>query len=279
MSAIIPRITHLSPLVVRVLGCNPSPMTLQGTNTYLVGSGPERLLIDAGEKNIPEYNKGLAKLLENEKCRIEDLIVTHWHHDHIGGVSDVLDISNESGLKVHKFPRPNDEESEVKILPLKDGQTISVDGATCRIMHTPGHTTDHIIVYLEEENAVFSGDCILGEGTAVFESLFDYMQSLEKILGIKPNIIYPGHGPVIEDPVEKIQYYISHRNARENQIFNYLQNSGIKGSSPMDVVLSVYKDTPINLHKAAEVNVTHHLKKLETEGKILQKSNQWYPVH
>lgn len=86
----------------------------------------------------------------------------------------------------------------VDVKKLTDGQEIIVDGAKVTVIHTPGHTTDHCILFLDETEALFSGDCILGEGTAVFEDLFDYMRSLERILAIKPAVIYPGHGNIIE---------------------------------------------------------------------------------
>jgi len=276
MSAIIPRISTLSPLVVRVLGCNPSPMTLQGTNTYLVGSGSRRLLIDAGEKNVPEYCENLCQVLKKENCSLKDLVVTHWHHDHIGGVPDVLNMAAGEGVTVHKFLREVDDAVEgVEFAQLKDGQEISVEGANCQVLHTPGHTTDHVVLYLKEENAVFSADCILGEGTAVFESLYHYMLSLEKILKIQPSVIYPGHGPVILDPVEKIKFYIQHRMAREQQIFSCLESSVRGGLDSMEIVKTVYKETPANLHMAANVNVNHHLEKLETEGKVIKDGQIW----
>ena len=125
---------------------------------------------------------------------------------------------------------------------------------------------------------MFSADCILGEGTAVFESLFHYMKSLEKILELQPRIIYPGHGPVVDDPIPKIQFYIKHRLEREEQIFNCLRSAKGEGLSSMDIVKSVYRETPENLWRAAQNNVIHHLEKLRMENKVCQEDGIWKPL-
>lgn len=111
---------------------------------------------------------------------------------------------------VWKYPRTDaaDEYTALKNVAVKslaNGQEIIVDGAKVKVIHTPGHTTDHCIFLLDETHGVFSGDCILGEGTAVFEDLYDYMKSLEHILAIKPLVIYPGHGNVIN--VSDIRFF------------------------------------------------------------------------
>lgn len=127
---------------------------------------------------------------------------------------------------------------------------------------------------LKEENALFSGDCILGEGTAVFEDLHDYMKSLRKILELNPSLIYPAHGNIIDNPSPKIQYYIDHRNQREKQILEVLRKSPHCNFNEMEIVEIIYKDTPKELHLAAAYNVNHHLKKLMKDGLLVESERE-----
>uniref|UniRef100_A0A1L8E4T4 Beta-lactamase-like protein 2 homolog n=1 Tax=Nyssomyia neivai TaxID=330878 RepID=A0A1L8E4T4_9DIPT len=273
---VIPAISKLSKSIIRILGCNPGKMTLQGTNTYLIGSGRKRLLLDAGDPDKPKYIENLRKVLKDENVAIGDVLITHWHHDHIGGVKDVLEIEEAKGCQVWKFPRTDAEDSypdvPTKINLLHNGQKFTVDGATIEVVHTPGHTTDHIVVMHEESGAVFSGDCILGDSTTVFEDLYDYMRSLEKILQLEPTVIYPAHGSVIENPKERIKYYILHRNRREEAICELLKSRKERGFTDLDIVKVVYKDTPVEMWPAAAYNVNHHLQKLLKEGKVIEST-------
>ena len=93
-------------------------------------------------------------------------------------------------VPVYKYPRPEDS-SEVQLEEIHDGAVLAVPGAHCRVVHTPGHTSDHLVVFLEEERAVFSADCILGEGTAVFESLYHYMRSVRLGYSQQPFVRLP----------------------------------------------------------------------------------------
>jgi len=271
----LPEIERLSASVIRVLGGNPSKFTLQGTNTYIVGRGPRRLLIDTGEGK-PSWINLLENVLSSEKATIEGAILTHWHHDHVSGVPGLLEIS--PGTKIYKN-QPNDGQ-----LGINHGQKFAVEGATLRAYHCPGHTSDHMALVLEEEDAMFTGDNVLGHGTAVFEDLATYLSSLDGMQHQFSGRAYPGHGAVIEDGKGKIAEYIEHRRQRERQIIQVLEQvpdskeEGPAEWSSMEIVKVVYKDVPENLHLPAESGLLQVLRKLERDGLVglNPSSNRWW---
>ncbi|KAG1676181.1 Endoribonuclease LACTB2 [Nymphon striatum] len=265
MSTLIPAVSSLAPNIVRILGCNPG--------TYDI---TRRILLDTGEHNKPKFIKNLKDTLEDLGVTLQSIIITHWHHDHVGGLDEIFNnVSVDVNCKVHKLkPESGQEKSSFstevseKLSYISDGEFLKTDGATLRAIHTPGHTNDHLVVMLEEGNSLFSGDCILGEGTAVFEDLHSYMKSLHKILDLKPDVIYPGHGPEVHEPMKKIHEYISHRLHREKQIMDVLLSHKGRSFTPKELTKIIYKDVPENLHVAAAGNVTHHLSKLVKEEVI-----------
>lgn len=260
-------ITKLSTRVTRILGQNgPSKFVLQGTNTYVIGTGTERILLDTAEGR-PEYTPLLEKVLHEERCTIKHILLSHWHHDHVEGLPSVLQMlrsHQKEAPTVSKFQHPSDEDGW-QVLTDKD--EVQVEGATLRAVHTPGHTTDHLAFHLLEDNVLFSGDHILGGSTSVFEDLSTYMKSLEKCLDVGADTLFPGHGLEITDASSMIQQYLQHRQMRENQIIKQLQ-SGQESQSAMDIVKVMYKDVREDLHFAAEHGVKQHLEKLRKEGKV-----------
>ena len=232
----LPSVSRISPRVVRVLGGNPSGFTLGGTNTYLVGTGKKRILVDAGEGQA-EYVDTLADAMRAHGCEgLEAILVTHWHFDHLGGVPSVLERFG-ADLPVLKFMpvggleesfggegavQPYDILPEQRFTPLEDGAVVETEGATLKVKHTPGHANDHVVLVLEEERAMFTADNVLGVGTGIFRDLSQYIRSLETMRGIMLEEgkrgtwgergedveggggegggcgpLYPGHGPVV----------------------------------------------------------------------------------
>jgi ribonuclease/clavin/mitogillin len=161
---------------------------------------------------------------------------------------------------------------------ISDGEKFEVEGATLRAFHSPGHTTDHMSFVLEEEDALFTGDNVLGHGTAVFEDLPTYIESLSRMAEAANGRGYPGHGAVLESGKARILEYIAHREQREREVVEVLaRETEGKGLGSMDLVKTIYKDTPENLHFAASRGVVQVLEKLEGEGKVHhnEEENTW----
>ncbi len=263
----LPDVAQWSDRVAVALGQNPSAFTGPGTNTYLVGTGPRRILLDPGQ-GVPEYLPVLERAMEQAGCEgFQEIVLTHGHPDHIGGVDSVL--ARFGPLRVSKLPWPDfDGATGSALTPLADGDVVGTEGATLRALHTPGHSPDHLCFVLEEERAMFSGDNVLGVGTTVIPaesgSLSDYLASLARMRGESPTCIYPAHGPKIEDGVAKIDEYVTHRRERESQILAVLAEGP---RTVMEIVRVVYAAYPVKLHPAAAQSVTQHLRALEDAGR------------
>ncbi len=264
----LPSVDVWSDRVTVALGQNPSAFTGPGTNTYLVGRGEKRILIDTGQ-GVDAYLPVLDEAMERAECRgIEQIVLTHGHPDHLGGLAQVLDHVGE--VPVKKWPWPEvDVESPVTMEPLGDACRIETEGATLTGLHTPGHSPDHLCFVLEEERSLFSGDNVLGVGTTVIPGgsgdLGQYMASLDRLLGVEPTRIYPAHGPCIEDGTGKVRQYIAHRLEREREIVAAIEGGAHRVSAMVEIIYAAY---PKELHAPAGASVSSHLLKLETEGRV-----------
>ena len=263
-----PRTEILSPIVHRVLGLNPSTFTGPGTNTYLLG-------VDQGEVTLIDTGSGVADyitllqehLAAHGNPTLREILLTHVHPDHIGGVAQLQALY--PGIPVHKFPWPEADGPWPACQPIADGDIFRGAGFTLRAIHSPGHAQDHICFFLEEEQALFTGDVVLGVGTTVIPQhggdLGDYLETLRQLLGQEVCRLYPGHGPVIEDGPAKIREYLDHRLKREQQVLAELE-TGPK--SVEGIVRSIYRDYPQHLYAAAGQSILSHLNKLERESRV-----------
>lgn len=267
MAASFPETERLTERVRRLLGLNPGLMTGPGTNTYLVGER-QPLLIDTGA-GVAEYPSLLSGFVQAERLgKISRVLLSHRHRDHMGGVTDVRRLF--PGVPVAKLIR-NDPSLPVPMEPLEDDAVVAGEGVTLHALHTPGHASDHLCYYLAEEQALFTGDLILGGTTTVIPpddgDLGEYLASLRRLLDLPIQRIYPGHGPVIEPARPTIEAYIAHRLERERQIVNALR----AGAATIPAIVArVYAEVDPALHPAAQLSVQSHLIKLEREERVLR---------
>lgn len=267
------RADTLAPGLRRVVAPNPSPMTYRGTNTYLVGQ-TDIAVIDPG----PEIGVHLEAILDalEPGQRISHIIVTHTHLDHSplaaplalrtgapvlafgdaqAGRSPVMQELAQGGLAgggegIDEAFRPDIE--------LSDGETVTADGWSLEVIHTPGHLGNHIALGWGEH--CFTADHVMGWASSLVSppdgDLTDFMESCRRLRGREWSTFYPGHGAAVTDPGGRLDWLIIHREGREASILAALADGP---ATARELAERIYTDTPAALIPAAERNVFAHL--------------------
>jgi len=238
-----------APDIERIRADNPGPMTLDGTNTYVVGRDPA-VVIDPGPADGGHIEA--VRTAAEERGGIGSVLLTHSHDDHSGGV-EMLGVEPE---------RP------------ADGEEV----AGLRAIATPGHAEGHLCFLLDRGHpasggltSCFTGDLILGAGSSIVPprehggSLRDYMESLHRLDGLDLDLLLPGHGPEITDPAAKIAEYLAHREERQRRLESALDRGE---RSRAALLAEVWDDVPEQLRGAAAVAMQAHLELLEDEGRL-----------
>ena len=253
----------LSPRVTLVRAPNPSPMTLTGTNSYLVFGTGGALAVDPGPR-IQEHVDAIEAAARERGATIEGILVTHGHPDHAPAAALLAD---RTGAPVYAHPDarfPHDR-------TLSDGERLALGDIAIKAIDAPGHTFDHLVFELEDERALFTGDVVIGEGFVVIAppnaAMRPYQHTLERLARENGDAhrLYGGHGPEITDPRAKLNEYIAHRRDREQQLIAQLA----KGEATIpELVEAIYAAYPRVLWPAAGRQLLAYLIALEGEGRV-----------
>lgn len=252
------------PEIVRIVAPNPGPMTLAGTNTYVVGSSPA-WVVDPG----PADARHIAEVRDVAGSRggIGGVVLTHSHLDHNEGVGMLgapLALGHAEGFDDVAALRGEGSELPPP-LGSEEGEAVGPFAA----VSTPGHATDHVALVFGA--VVFCGDLVLGEGSTIVPpaagggSLIEYMASLERLAALGATLLCPGHGPWITDPAAKIAEYVAHRRERERLLLAALD---FGKRSANDLLDAAWADVPASMRPAAGLAMRAHIEKLEDEGRL-----------
>lgn len=270
---------QMSALVRRVLADNPSKFTFKGTGTYVIGRG-RVAVIDPGP-DLPSHRDALARALHGEE--VTHILVTHCHADHsplaawlaaeTGAPTVAFGPHHSMRPEVPPPARATEESVDTGFAPdlaVVDGEVIQGEGWTIEAVHTPGHTGNHLCWALREEQALFTGDHVMGWSTSVVGppggDVAAYLASLRKVLARDDTVLWPTHGPPVLDPRPFVRAYLQHRLDREAQVLGCV-NAGVADIPTM--VAQLYADVRPELHEPAAWAVLGHLVKLADDGAVV----------
>jgi len=244
---------HLA--AVRVCAPNPGPFTLEGTNSWLIGQY-DLAVIDPGP-NVPSHIRALVAHC-HQATRVS-VVVTHHHADHSGATGPLIAALAEQ-------PSP----PEVRLVQPRHETRIETDLGELILVATPGHARDHVVVHWPLPKALFAGDLILGRGDTTWVgeypgSVADYLDSLERVKALGVRTIYPGHGPIIEDPNDALDRFASHRRARIEQVRRLRERN--PQADPDKLFEVVYAGrVPARYEQAAQKSLEALLHHIDTHG-------------
>lgn len=250
----------VTPRAYCVLASNPGPMTLDGTNTWVLlePGSTEAVVVDPGPDE-PGHRTAIVEVLERRSATVALILLTHSHRDHSDGVAA---LAHQTGAPVRMMGSGASA--------LTHGERIEVGGMVIDVIGTPGHTADSMSFVVPADGVLLTGDTILGRGSTVVASpdgnLAAYLHSLERLASVTATAevrqLLPGHGPVVRDAAAKIAEYRQHRQDRLAQVRRALAAAGLLGGEPTaeDVVLSqVYGTVPEPLWPAARASIRAQL--------------------
>jgi glyoxylase-like metal-dependent hydrolase (beta-lactamase superfamily II) len=255
---------------------NPGPMTGAGNNTYLLGgTDGTAVLIDAGVGH-PEHLAALDRALASTGSRLAAVLVTHGHADHASG-APALGAAHPEAVFA-KYPASDEEDpSAIEWRSLRDGEAIAIGDETLTVVHTPGHSPDHVAFWHDSSRSIFAGDLVVAGSSVMIHTsrggnLAQYLASLEGVLALEPRQLFPAHGPRVDAPRELLTQYLEHRRMRERQVIKALA----AGHTTVEAITnSIYDDLAPQLVVPARETVRAHLDKLQAEGIARERDSHW----